>query len=302
MLLFKSKPKEILPPPPPSSEPAEPEHEEEPTEEFTVKPKFFDEVLEPDELKTETFPEEEGFKGLVEELEEPKLKKPAKKGKTSAIPKKPAKAIKLKQKPAKIIQAKQQVKAKKPQFKKAKEKKPKPKALKEPKPKIKEAGEFEVPEFELPKELEPSGKDIEMPENLDEFGIDLGRETEQESKPKEVIEAQEEIKSAIDSIKKREKPSFLKRLFARKEKAGEKARQKEEKQPAIREDDSISGIQDNISKARDALAKFDLQAAKKNYVEAMRIYNSLNPEEQAKYYPGIKELYYERKSAEELKV
>ena len=66
--------------------------------------------------------------------------------------------------------------------------------------------------------------------------------------------------------------------------------------------DNISKIQNNISKARDALMKFDLETAKKNYIDAMELYNILKPEEQAKVYHDFRELYFERKSAEELKV
>ena len=68
------------------------------------------------------------------------------------------------------------------------------------------------------------------------------------------------------------------------------------------ETDSISVIQNHVNGARHALMKFDLGTAKKNYIDAMRVYNSLNPEEQAKVYNEIRDLYFERKSAEELKV
>ena len=46
---------------------------------------------------------------------------------------------------------------------------------------------------------------------------------------------------------------------------------------------------------------FDLKIARKKYMEAMEIYNKIKPEEQAKVYSDIKELYFERKSAEQLR-
>ena len=69
--------------------------------------------------------------------------------------------------------------------------------------------------------------------------------------------------------------------------------------PAV---DNLSKIQNKINEARQALMKFDLKTAKRNYIEAMRLYNNISPEDKAKVYHDIKELYFERKSAEELKV
>ena len=121
----------------------------------------------------------------------------------------------------------------------------------------------------------------------------------QKQKPKEILEAQEEIKSAIDKIKSQDKPSIFKRLFAKKEKMAAPLEQPVQDLPNAND---ISKIQGGINKARQALMKFDLEAAKGEYIEVMKLYNGLKPEEQSRVYQDIKELYFERKSAEELKV
>ncbi|MBI2102008.1 hypothetical protein HYT53_05355 [Candidatus Woesearchaeota archaeon] len=293
MLLFKPKPKEILPPPPPSQEPRQQDIGEVSEEE----PKFFDKVLKPEELEIPKFPEEGEFGELVKELDE-KIKP-----KTAITKKKAKKELKTRQKPQKAKQVKLKKQAQKKELKEDKKITP-IKGIKESIPKIKAEPEgLEVPDFGLPKEFEEPEKEIELPEPLEELGIE-GEKTEfgQEQKPKEIIEAEDEIKSAIEKIKAQEKPSFLRRLFAGKGKTEEKPEQKEEKQLEIPEADSISKIQSSITKTREYLAKFDLQAAKQNYIEIMKLYNSLNPEEQAKVYNDIREIYFERKSAEELKV
>lgn len=317
MLLFKPKPKEILPPPPPYSESQQPEIEEGPIK----KHKFFDEVLKPDKLKTETFPEEEEFGELVKELDENikpkktgrKIISAKKEPKTKKIQK--TKQIKLKKtiqvqlkkkttpKTEKVVNIKQP-KYGKSSFKKIKTAE---KVKKQEAPDLGEDFDLKGIDFGLPKELEPSEKELEMPETLGEFGFEsekteLERETQ---KPQEILEAEEEIKTAIEKIKRQEKPSFFKKLFGGKEKKEERfAEQKAEEQPMqeFQETDNLSKIQNNISKARDALMKFDLEGARKSYIEAMMVYNNLKPEEQAKVYHDIRELYSERKSAEELKV
>jgi len=61
-------------------------------------------------------------------------------------------------------------------------------------------------------------------------------------------------------------------------------------------------IQSKINDARQALMRFDLETAKRSYIEVLRLYNNMTSEEKVKVYHDIKELYSERKSAEELKV
>ena len=143
-------------------------------------------------------------------------------------------------------------------------------------------------------------KELELPETLEDFYIGkLGKEPEQKAKPEEILEAQEEIKRAIDKIKKNGRYSFLGRLFERKEKE-----KQEEIYPifSIQDGDELSIIQSSIKKARDALMRFDLETARRNYIEIMRLYNNLSPQDKAKVYSDINELYYERKNAEELKI
>ena len=170
-------------------------------------------------------------------------------------------------------------------------------------PELEEDFGLEDIDFELQKEIqEPSKKDIEFPETLGEFHIEeIRKELNQETKPKEILEAEEEIKSAIEKIKKRERIPFFKRFFPRKEKEAEKP---EEEQLALElpELDNNSVIQNKINETRQALMKFDLETSKKRYIELMKIYNKIKPEEQAKVYQDIRDIYFERKSAEELKV
>ena len=156
-------------------------------------------------------------------------------------------------------------------------------------------------------ELKPSKKEIKLPETLDELDFEdfkadsaIPFETPSKSakaKPQEVIEAEEEIKTAIQKIKESEKPSLLKRLFAKKVGKGAEVLQPIQDIKI----NKVSAIQDSIINARQALMKFDLETAKQNYFEIMKLYNDINPEEQAKVYHDIRDLYFERKSAEQLK-
>ena len=312
MSFFKSKHNygEILPPPPP---PPDMELEDE-------MPVFSDKIIKPE--KIETFPEEKGFSDLVKDLD--KGSKPKKAiSKKEKITIKKAIAPKKQKIQIKPMQAKKtvpirQIKKKKPQLKRtiqekrlsirrAKIKKTEKKVLhkiseetKKPKDGLHELGEdFGNISFELPKELKAQ-KEVELPETLEELDTgDLEKfEQEIKFKPKEVLEAEEEIKSAIDRIKVQEKPSIFRRLFAKKE----IETPAEQLTPELTSIDEVSMIQNGINKARQALMKFDLEAAKKNYIEIMKVYNSIKPEEQAKVHQDIKDLYFERKSAEELKV
>lgn len=304
----KHKTDELLPPPPPF--PSMDFEEEKPVEE-AVKPK---------KAEVKVLPEEKEFKELFKDAGEglkPKKAKISKKEikiQKPVLIKKPVKKIA----PIKQIKEKKLIKLKKitplkqvklpikkiekirMPFKKIKVSKKTIKRaakIKQIKPKLEEDFGLKDIEFEQPQDLEISKKEIELPETLEELGIEnVGKEFEQENKPKEILEAQEEIKSAIEKIKSQEKPSLFNRLFARKEK--EKI---EESYPAL-EVDKVSMIQDDIKKAREALMKFDLESAKMDYIEIMKLYSKIKPEEQAKVYRDIKDLYFERKSAEGLKV
>lgn len=330
-LKSKSKSDEILPPPPPF--PAM-EFEEEPKESEPAssqsheKPKFFDEILEPE--KAETFPEEDEFGSLVKEVEalapkktlgrkEKSIKKAPiqKQQKVAKIKPKQLKKIQLKQVKKEKISPKKlslkPIKKQKIQLKKLKAVKKAAKISKTETKNLPVKQKIELPKpkedfglknlgFELPKELE---KDAELPDTLEDFDIeDIGKELGIESdfdknswqeakKPNEILEAQEEIKSAIEKIKSKEKPSFLNRLFAGRE---------PENSYSAQAMDRVSIIQNRIKRAKEALDRLDLEAARRNYIEIMKVYNNINPEEQAKVYRDIRELYFERKSAEELKV
>ncbi len=137
-----------------------------------------------------------------------------------------------------------------------------------------------------------------MPEpefqDLEEFGIgDL--KAEEEIKPKEIKEAEEEIANAIEGAKKPKRLSFFSGLF-KKEHMPEQGLM-----PEI-EADNLEAVRKRINEARNALMNLDLEAAKNDYMEIMRIYNKMKPEEQTQIYLEIKDLYYERKNAEELKM
>src|SRR3989338_2761993 len=144
----------------------------------------------------------------------------------------------------------------------------------------------------IAKKAEAIGLDKDF--DLKNFGKELWQEAE---KPREISEAEEEIKSAIEKIKAHEKPSFFRKLFAKRKKEGEMP----ERQMEL-PSDKISAIHGKVNEARQALMEFDLEKARKSYIEAMNLYNRINPEEQAKVYHDIKEIYLERKSAEGLKV
>src|SRR3989338_3692975 len=143
------------------------------------------------------------------------------------------------------------------------------------------------------KELE-----IEFPDTLDELDVDYikpAAETAKtrKQKPQELIDAEKEIQSAIEHIKKHEKLSFFKRLFSTDFKPKNYAQNEDFKsiQIEISKGDKISQIQQKISKSREALANLNLEDAKREYIEAMEIYNHIKPEEKAKVYSDIKELY-----------
>ena len=152
--------------------------------------------------------------------------------------------------------------------------------------------------------------EIEFPDTLDEMDVDYVKpeqemQNPQKQKPKELIDAEQEIRSAIEKIKKQEKQSFFKRLFSTEFKSGNYPAQNESfnaSQIEIIKPDKIFQISQKISESREALANLNLEDAKRKYIEAMQIYNQIKPEEKTKVYNDIKELYYERKSAEELRV
>jgi len=127
--------------------------------------------------------------------------------------------------------------------------------------------------------------------------LDIGtfeKELKLETKPKELVDAKEEIEAAISKMKAIDKPSFIKKLFSK------PAKTKEKLEPEAIDSGDIPEIRNRINKIRESLMKFDLEIAKVDYIEIMKIYNSMKPEDQAMVYEEIKEVYFERKSAEQL--
>ena len=118
-------------------------------------------------------------------------------------------------------------------------------------------------------------------------------------KPKEVLEAQDEIKSAIEKIKIRERPSILKRIFPGKP---AEANKDENLFPLVKETGDLDIVRNKISMAKRAIMNLKLDEARKEYDEMIVLYNSMKPREQAEVYEGIKEIYLERKNAESLKL
>ena len=297
MLFFKPKPKseELLPPPPPFPSM---ELDDNPADESGM----LTETIKPEEAKTEGLPEEREFHNLVKEWDEI-IKPLGKKENNDFLANRPFSSNKK-------LSKGELKQFKKTKFKQLKEKKTYLK-IKSKKGTTKKSNLADVPglkgdfdledaDFNLPKEL-ASEKEIELPDKLEELDIDsFGKElAHQTEKPKEIIEAENEIKDAIGKIKNQENPSLFRSLFAKR---------KSEQKPAeaqsiqeIPEVDDVSAIKNKINAARQALMSFDLGTAKKKYVEAMEIYNKIGPEEQSKVYLDIKELYSERKSAEQLK-
>ena len=62
--------------------------------------------------------------------------------------------------------------------------------------------------------------------------------------------------------------------------------------------DYVEEIEEKMHKARLALMDFKFEEAKRVYIGVMRMYNQLEPKKRSKVYQDIKDLYYERKSAE----
>lgn len=287
MLFFKQKQKtdELLPPPPPDLE-LELERE------LKSKPKFFDSPA--DTEKPNPFPEEDEFTSLIEDLEGKPDKISIKKDKV--IDKKPAKSDKPQLKEIKLL------KKKIARFGSAKKKivkKTKGRSMKQ----MPDADLGEVDEGEeLPEDLQENK--VEAMGNLSEF--DFGHiETAGKDwnvgfdKPKEVLEAEEEIKSAIDKMKiMEEKPSFFKKFFPKKQAMQESNIVKEATIPKPISAGSLPLIQGKINEARQLLMRLDLDGARASYTDIMKSYNSLKPEDQIKVYQDIKTLYFDRKNAE----
>lgn len=151
-------------------------------------------------------------------------------------------------------------------------------------------------DFNLPEDIEQASENDAISGSFERFNIN--DEDLKKPRPKEIAEAEDEIKSAIEKIKVHENKSLIGSLFRRK---AQEPRTKSESGIIPEDEDSMSRIKGKIESVRDSLANFDLEAARKDYIEIMEIYSKMPPEEQAKVYYEIKNIYYERKSAEGLK-
>ena len=153
------------------------------------------------------------------------------------------------------------------------------------------------------KKLAIKGQKKQIKGKLEIDGIDLESlnpdKTAVRQKPKEVLEAQDEIKSAIEKIKIRERPSILKRIFPGKP---AEANKDENLFPLVKETGDLDIVRNKISMAKRAIMNLKLDEARKEYDEMIVLYNSMKPREQAEVYEGIKEIYLERKNAESLKL
>jgi len=152
---------------------------------------------------------------------------------------------------------------------------------------------LEIPELEeiAPKKIKKKIKEekIEVP--------DL-EEIEKETEKPELASAEEEIQKAIQGMKVKKRPSIVKRLWKKKEKVKERIETPEVMPRTYDKIDYVELIEEKLHKARLALMDFKFDEAKRIYIEIMRAYNDLEPKKKDKVYEDIKDLYYERKSAE----
>ncbi|MBW2976752.1 hypothetical protein KY347_04880, partial [Candidatus Woesearchaeota archaeon] len=164
-------------------------------------------------------------------------------------------------------------------------------------------------EVDLAKELEELRKVIpkakkeqiktkpKLPGLISHKAVESERKT---AKSREIANAEEEIKNAIRGLKKaKKKKPALGRWFKKIEKPVEEKVEIPEIMPkAEGKLDKIDLIEEKIHKARLKLMDFNFIEAKRTYIEIMKIYNSLDQKKKLKVYQDIKDLYYERKSAE----
>ena len=133
-----------------------------------------------------------------------------------------------------------------------------------------------------------------------EFEEDMGLD--------EMKKAEEEIRMAIDGMKGNNKSSVIGRLFRRKEKQSKaqisgvtesgKIETPEVMPRTFEKIDHVQEIEERVHKARMCLMDFKFDDAKRIYMEIMKLYSSISQKDRYKVYQDIRDLYYERKSAE----
>ena len=62
----------------------------------------------------------------------------------------------------------------------------------------------------------------------------------------------------------------------------------------------IEGVMKNVNIARQQLENLEVAKAKETYVEIMKLYRMMTPDEQSQVYETIQEIYEERKAAEKM--
>ncbi len=166
------------------------------------------------------------------------------------------------------------------------------------------------------KPSEKKQKSEKIPRYLKDDGIgshfdDDIRQLQSITKPNSLKEAREEIKTAIEKIK-RHRPTLMEQVVSKLEKLKQQDDTRKEgyyqqpfygsANPDIQEDasDNILVARNKINESRQFLMRFDLDSAKRTYIEAMSLYKNLSPQEQAKVYMEVSDLYAERKSAERM--
>jgi len=148
------------------------------------------------------------------------------------------------------------------------------------------------------KEEEKRGKEDTHFVGKQKLEIPELEEIEKEIERPDLASAEEEIQKAIQGMKIKKRPSIVKRLWKKKEKVKEKIETPEVMPRTYDKIDYVELIEEKMHKARLALMNFKFDDAKRIYIEVMRMYNDLEQKKKAKVYEDIKDLYYERKSAE----
>ena len=147
-------------------------------------------------------------------------------------------------------------------------------------------------------------ENIPYMENQEKEVVDFAKKSKKViAKEDEISRAEEEILQAVQNIKG-QKETGIKNIFKKKEKIPEIGPYSQEeyipKQVDATSDDPdpIKELQIKMHKTRLSIMDFKLAEAKNEYMEIMGIYMELNDEDKGKVYEQIRELYYERKSAE----
>ena len=156
------------------------------------------------------------------------------------------------------------------------------------------AKELEEIEKITPKPVKEEKAKLEIPELISLKAEKFGKKT---AKPEEVIKEEDEIQKAISGMKGKV-PSIIKGLFKKKEVVEDKIGTPEVMPRTYDKIDYMGEIEEKMHKARLALMDFKFDRAKRVYIEIMKMYNEIEPKKKAKVYQDIKDLYYERKSAE----